>query len=998
MMRRILIVIMLLQACLAAFAQEPDYNKMSPAQLDSLLYGTQRDSLEEVVVVGYGYVRKSDLTGAVSSLRLDEGEASRASSLDQLLQGRAAGVQVLRNGGSPDGGISVRIRGLSSFNSSSEPLYVVDGVLLNTSQGGETLLSRGADNGSSDEAINGLMGLSPSDIQSVEILKDASATAIYGALGANGVVLITTKTGTKERPVVRFTAGVDVNAVSKRIDVLTFDEYVQYLEDTRSTAYLNEIYEDPATRTGLKVTPLDWQEVCLRNAVSQRYNLAIYGKPKSLAYAFSLSYNDNMGVIQGTGVRQYIGRLNLDWTVSPKFKLGSRFNMAHIHSDMTQSTGGGRMSSATSLARSMISYRPYFSDIDLEDQFNYDDGDEDLKASPYRWMDKTHFSNDRKDYRITPTLYAELQLTPWLQFKSTIGLDYRNSGRRKFKSSAINTTSSGSAGALGTYEYFNWNWDNLLMFSKRWRGHSLSGTVGSTLYSRFVGTQTVEGWNIDQFKGGLDCINYAPNRRQSYDEAKSTTLSFFARAIYNYKDRYVLTSTFRADGSSKFFGTNKWGFFPSFAFAWRVSQEPWFQSSWISSLKLRAGWGRVGDQSVADYQTSNQYTISAISAHDPGNTSETSVTVTPANFANPLLRWETTEQVNGGLDLSLWNGRLSIVADGYMKTTFDLLQSKEIPASSGMTSYYVNEGTIRNVGFELAVDAVPVKTARFEWTIGGNFTFNRNTIVSISNSADRKTVWLNTETSQEVVCFEGAQVGNSAYAAQTANIFMEGYEMGLFYGYKIRRIVPEGETGVPVSNGGVPRAPGSIDYYDLNGNGYIDEGDRTIIGNPNPDFLYGFNTSLRYKNVTLSAVFNGSHGNDLFNFNSVVETASNVTKHNIVRAAYYDAWRPDNPEAKYPALERMENSDFKKFTSLYVEDGSYLRLANVSLSWLLPLKKKALRSITLTASVANAFIITNYSGWDPDVNTYGTNVKKMGIDGGTYPSCRTYSFDVKFTF
>lgn len=222
--------------------------------------------------------------------------------------------------------------------------------------------------------------------------------------------------------------------------------------------------------------------------------------------------------------------------------------------------------------------------------------------------------------------------------------------------------------------------------------------------------------------------------------------------------------------------------------------------------------------------------------------------------------------------------------------------------------------------------------------------------------------------------------------------------MGLFYGYKIRRIVPEGETGVPVSNGGVPRAPGSIDYYDLNGNGYIDEGDRTIIGNPNPDFLYGFNTSLRYKNVTLSAVFNGSHGNDLFNFNSVVETASNVTKHNIVRAAYYDAWRPDNPEAKYPALERMENSDFKKFTSLYVEDGSYLRLANVSLSWLLPLKKKALRSITLTASVANAFIITNYSGWDPDVNTYGTNVKKMGIDGGTYPSCRTYSFDVKFTF
>ncbi len=988
MKRRILLFFVLSFSCLCAFGQIPD----------SLIYGERLDTLDEVVVVGYGMVRKSDLTGAVTSIRLNEEDAARASSLDQLIQGRAAGVQVVRSGGGPDGGMTMRIRGMSSFNGSSEPLYVVDGIILNTSQGGETLLSRGADNGSSDETFNGLLGLNPSDIQSVEILKDASATAIYGALGANGVVLITTKMGRRERPTIRFTAGVDVSMPSKRIDVLSFDEYVQYLRDTGSNDWLKEIYEDPASGTGLKVRPVDWQQECMRTAVSQRYNFTIYGKPKDLNYAFSLAFNNQQGVIRQTGVKQYIARLNLEWTVIPRLKIGSRFNLAHIHSDMTQATGGGRMSSATSLTRSMISYRPYFADYDAEDLYNYDDGDEDLKSSPYRWMDKNHFSNDRKDYRITPTLYAEATITPWLTFKSTAGLDYRNSERRKFKSSAINTTSSGSAGALGSYEYFNWNWDNLLMFNKRWKGHSLSGTAGITFFSKFIGTQTVEGWNIDQFKGGLDCINYAPNRRESYTEVQSRTLSFLARAIYSYKDRYVLTSTFRADGSSKFLGKNKWGFFPSFAAAWRVSQEPWFSSSWISSMKLRAGWGRVGDQSIAEYQTGNTFTISAISAHDPGNMSETSVTVTPANLANPDLRWETTEQINGGLDLSLWNGRVSIAADGYRKTTFDLLQAKEIPASTGMTSYYVNEGTIRNSGFEFTLEAVPIKTANFEWTLGGNLSINRNKIVSISETADRKSVWVSPTEQKEVVCFEGAQVGNSAYCAQTANIFMQGYEMGLFYGYKIKRIVPEGETGTPVSNGGTPRAPGSIDFYDLNGNGYIDEGDRTIIGNPNPKLIYGFNTSFRYKTLTLSVTFSGSYGNDLFNFNSAVETASNVVKHNIVRSAYYDAWRPDNPGARYPAMDKMENSDFKKFTSLYIEDGSYLRISDISLSYLIQLKKKALRSITLTASAANPFVFTKYTGWDPDVNTYGTNVKKMGIDGGSYPSCRTFSFDVRFSF
>ncbi|MBO4596234.1 MAG: SusC/RagA family TonB-linked outer membrane protein [Bacteroidales bacterium] len=1001
-MKRYLSTVLLLTVAAAVYAQQPaqptpppqpDYSVVP----DSLLFDKPAEQLDEIVVIGYGSMHKSDLTGSVASVRVDEGQADRSTSIDQLIQGRAAGVQAIHNGGSPDGGVTIRIRGTASFNGSSEPLYVVDGVLLNTSGGSETLLSRGADNGGSDEATNGLLGLNPSDIKSIEILKDASATAIYGAQGANGVVLITTKTGSGKRPNIRFASGVDISTPYKHIDVLSFDEYVEYLEYMGANSFLRQIYEDPATHTGLKVKPVDWQDEVLRTAVSQRYIFSISGKPKSLAYAFSLTYNNKQGIIEHTGVQQYIVRLNLDKRLSPGLKIGTKFNAAHVLSDMTQSTGGGRMTSATSLVRSMLSYRPYFSAT--EEDHNLEDDDEELKSSPYRWLDKNHFRSDRKDYRITPNIYALADINSWLQFKSSLGADYRNSERRKFKSSGINTTSIGSNGAIGTYEYFNWNWDNLLMLNRKWRGRTLSGTLGSTAYSGSTTAQTIEGWNIDQFKGGIESVNTAPNRRLSYTEVKNTTLSFFARGVYNYKNRYVLTATYRMDGSSKFRGSNKWASFPSFAFAWRIAEEPWFHSSFVSSAKLRAGWGRVGNQSIAEYQTANTYVTSTISAHNPGNPSETSVTVTPSNFSNPKLKWETSEQYNAGLDLGLWHGRFTVTADAYIKNTFDLLQTKEVPASSGVTSYYVNEGTIQNRGLEFTLDAVPLKTAHFEWSVGGNISFNRNKIIRISETADRKSVWITTEKSREVVCFEGTQVGNSAYSAQTANIFMEGYPMGLFYGYKIKRIVPEGEVGTPVSNGGTPRGPGSLDFYDLNGNGYIDEGDRTIIGNPNPDFIFGFNTSLRYRGLTLSLAFSGSWGNDIFNFNSAMETASSITKHNIVRGAFYDAWRPDNQDAKYPDPKMMENSDFKKFTSLYIEDGSYLRLSNASLSWAVPLKKRnIIRGLTLSASVNNAWVLTKYSGWDPEVNTYGTNVRKMGIDGGSYPSSRTWSFDVKFSF
>jgi len=960
--------------------------------------------LDEVVVVGYGSLRKSDLTGSVTSVKIDEGNAARSTSIDQLLQGHAAGVQVLSQGGSPDAGVSIRIRGLSSFNGSTEPLYVIDGVIMDTSQGGESLLSAGLDNSGGGEETNGLMGINPQDIASMEILKDASATAIYGALGANGVVLITTKAATKDRPSVSFSGGVDVMKNYAKAPILDFEEFCDYLfakkelgTGSSPDTYLNRIYADPNDRSTLKVTPLDWQDYTLRTAIGQRYHFTISGRPKSIAYTFSLGYIDKQGIVKKTGAKQYTARLNLDKTVNKKLKFGTKTSFAYIDSDQTQGTGGTRFTNATSLIRSMRSYRPYTTEnLDAEDD---DEPEEDLRSGPNRWLNKNHFINTRQEYRITPSVYLDYKIIPSLSFRSQLGGDYRNREQQKYKSSYINTTTEGTNGAAGTYENFSWNWSNQFTYLKKLDNHNINFVVGSEAKKGLSTSQVIQGWNIDQYMGRMAALNAAPNTSVGYGESCSQTLSFFGRLNYTFKERYSLTATYRADGSSKFKGSNKWAYFPSIGFAWRVTQEPWFNIKDVSMAKVRLGWGQVGNQSVSNYQTMSNFGSTSIPSHDTGNAALVIKGLYPSNLSNPDLKWETTEQVNVGLDLGLWKGRFTLAVDAYDKITYDLLQSKEIPTSSGFSTISVNEGTIRNRGLEFTLEATPVKTRDFEWGLTGNLSFNRNKIIKISETAGTKSIWVSTDKCEELVYFEGSSIGGSNYVAQTANIFMEGYPMGLFYGYKVRKVLGVGELGVPLTNGGDPGVAGQFDYYDLNQNGYIDEEDRTIIGDPNPDFTYGFGTTLDYKRFSLQVNFIGSQGNDIFNSNLATETDTYSSSRNIIRDAYYKAWTPENQDTRYPALGMIRTNDFKKFSDFYVEDGSYLRLSNVSLSYALPLKNsKIVKNINFSASLGNLWVWTKYSGWDPDVNSFGTNIKKMGVDQSSYPSCRTASFDLKFTF
>ena len=960
--------------------------------------------LEEVVVVGYGAMRRSDLTGSVASVKINDEDAGKASSLDELLKGKAAGVQVLSSSASPDASVSVRVRGITSLNGSNEPLYVVDGVIMSV-PASATMFTAGTGAAGSDEEVNTMMGINPQDIASMEILKDASATAIYGSAGANGVVLITTKTANRDRPTIKFNAGVDVSTAYKQIDMLDLDGYVSFLEamgGSGATKTLKRIYDgyvSPEERGTLKMQPVNWQDYMLREAIGQRYYLSVSGRPKTLSYNFSMGYQKKDGIVKQTGAEQYTIRLNVTKDVTKKFKVGTKLNLAHVSSRMTQGMSTTRLDAVSSMMRSMLVSRPYMGlngDVDDDEDDDYDE----FRSTPARWLGD--FNSLRKEYRVTPHIFAEWKITKWLDFKSAFGGDYRLQERTKWKGWSINNGTDGSVSSILSSNTYRWNWDNTINFNKKIRRHRINATLGMTTSLSQNSVDVIEGWNIPEYKAQHHNINAAPNTRMSYTESAVSENSFFARAMYNYADRYLVTATCRVDGSSKFVEANRYSVFPSFAFAWRLSEEPWFNADWVSMAKLRLGWGQVGNSGVSAYQIYSTYATKYYPDHAEGNDAEYVVGLIPDNVANPGLKWETTRQWNAGLDLGLWDGRLALTLDLYDKNTYDLLQKKTVTTSSGFTSVWVNDGAIRNRGIELSVEATPISRGDFEWNVSGNISFNRNTITSLGSSGDGGEIYLSPGNKQNCAYYYGAKIGSSNFLNSVVNIFIQGQPIGLFYGYMTDGLVQEGETGIPITSGGKALEPGSIKYRDLNENGYLDEGDKTIIGDPNPDFTYGFSTSLSWKGLSFSAAFEGSYGNQITNANLIQETktvSSTSSYSNIRREAYLNAWTPENPNTTYPRLDGMGTEELKFMTDRWVEDASFLRISNVSLSYMLPIpKNKVVRNISLGISGRNLYVFTKYSGWDPEVNSYGNSMERIGLDMGSYPNARTYSVDLKFTF
>lgn len=975
----------------------------------------ESEELEDAVVVGYGSMRRSDLTGSVTSVRIDDREAGQSASLSHLLQGRAAGVQVTNNNASPDAGVSIQIRGASSFNSGSEPLYVVDGIIMNTS--GESAIMNGdhlgGENGGQDEATNGLMGINPLDIASVEILKDASATAIYGSQGANGVILITTKTANRERPTITASVGVDVSTPYKKQSMMNFNEYVTYLNAIMDSPIVQEYRPDllNTARGRLNVLrgdyfwnlyePIDWQDYMMRNAISQRYYVSVAGKPKESNYMFSLGFNDTQGIIKSTGFKNLTVRLNMEHNLSKKLLIGMRSGVSYLDSQLTQGASIGTLSAATSLMRSMLTTAPYSMILDYDDDGDVIDwgDDENQQYGPNRWMQG--FVNNRVEYRINPSFYIQYKIIPGLSFKTTLGGDYRVTEQSKFKSRLLTAEPTGSTAAIAHTDRLSWNWDSFVNIYKRLaKKHVINATVGASLYRAKTLVQTTEGSNIEQWKAKERSLNAAAYGWFTYSEASDSRMSFFARSIYNYAERYILTATIRADGSSRFAGKNKWGYFPSAAFAWRINQEPWFKIPAISMAKLRIGWGQVGNQNLSSYSTIYNYGTAYYPDH--GNAAAQKVLITTtSNLPNADLKWETTEQTNIGFDLGMFDGRVTLSADAYYKLTKDLLQQKTLAASAGVDKPWVNMGSILNKGLEMTLESVPVKVGDFEWSLSGNISFNQNRIVSINpDQIENDWIYLSPDDRQFVSYFAGDQIGTGNVMRTFLNIFVEGQPMSLFYGVPTDGLVQEGEMGVPFSESSTAyRGPGSINYIDVNKDGYITELDRIIIGDPNPKFTYGFNTSLRYRSLVLSANFIGSYGNDLYNVNKMMDTNTTQTYSNVTRETFTEQWTTENTDTWYPCLGGLNGDDVKWASDRYVEDGSYLRLSDVSLSYDIPIKKKKsfIRGINLTLTGSNLWIWTKYSGWDPDVNSYG-GIRRKGADMGSYPGARSFKFDLKFTF
>lgn len=970
--------------------------------------------LEEVVVVGYGSMRRSDLTGSVASVKIDEEEAAKTTSIDQLLIGHAAGVDVISSSEGPDSGVSIRIRGITSINGSSEPLYVMDGIIL-------TDASPSSLKTDEDEEVNGLLGLNPQDIASIEILKDASATAIYGAAGANGVVLITTKQANREKPTVQFNLGYDISEPYRKIDVLDYKGYTRYLEDrtaageSNGLGILHRMYKNYDTQGAAELNSniriRNWQEDYLRNAPRQRYYLSVSGKPNTMSYSLSLGYNKSEGIVSNTDSEQFTARINIEKKFFKNLRVGTKTNLAYITSHKMQGAGSGDNSVSSSFIKSLVSYRPFISLKQDEDE-EYEAEDEMSQSSPSKWINDSY--QIRNEYRITPSIYASYAIAPWVDVRTSFGADYRMRGMDKFK--GITVSKSPASGGVTYGQTYSWNWDTTVNLKKKFKKHNLSGTIGFTMNRYHSNNFTTTSKEISQYAMGVGNIDSSVGAITSYSETQTAKMSAFLRAIYNYNERYVVTATFRADGSSLFPKKNKFAFFPSVAAAWRINQERWFNSRVISTFKLRLGWGQVGNCSMSPYQYMSTFGRSSQGYHF--NDADYITAIAPNVFANDNLKWETTSQVNVGLDYAMWKGRLSLSVDAYYKMTDDLLQKRYVTYNTGFSQIWVNQGRIENKGIELNLEATPVSIRDFEWTLSGNISFNRNTLRDIGFDATKADFYFEPLQRTEQQFYPGGSIGAGGYLGSSPlNIFMLGQPIGLMYGYRTDGIVQEGEFGVPVSKtdyeNGKYALPGSIKYVDMNGNGYIDVDDRTIIGNANPKFIYGFSTTFSWNGLRLSADFQGSYGGNLYNANRMQWTDSHreTTPINILSEAFNNRWTLENPSGRYVAIsdayryygnifnEVFSSTEHSYVSDRDVEDASYLRLASLSLSYTFNLPKKSpLRRISLGVSGRNLFIWTAYSGFSPIVSSYKISSQRIGIDSGGYPSARTYCFDLKFTF
>lgn len=918
------------------------------------------NKLDEVVIVGYGTQKRKELTGAISSVPKSALEHV-TTSFDGMLGGTVAGVNVTQSSGQPGSASSIRIRGGNSVYASNEPLYVIDGFIFyqdgNTTKTGL---------GNIESSINPLASVNPSDIESVEVLKDVSATAIYGSRGANGVIIVTTKKGKRDKTTVNYTHSIGWNTAARRLDLINATQWAQLQKD-----YFN----NKGNYTDEEIAQLgkgyDWQNKVLRTALSQNHELSISGGDDKTRFLLSGNYIDQDGIVINSGFKRYNARVNIDRDLYRHFTIGMNATFGkNVQNSLTTTEPVNYNSSPFSSGiTNSLTYALFMPPVvpiyNNDGSYNYTNPYEymhfalgSISANPVSDLNNSVAENINNS--LLANFYARYTLTEGLEAKISAGIDQSSITQNFFAPSytAIGLAEAG-IGGIGNKRYETWQTEYTLGYTKRFNAahfiNLLGGYTSQNTQVNYVTSIATHFTNETLKQNNLadGSVTYPPVSGSS----KSALNSVIARVNYILLEKYNLTATFRADNSTRFAKKHRWGYFPSIGLSWNVNEENFLSNqSILNVLKFRLTAGTVGNQEIGDYEYSQIYSARQYNG---------SAAYIKDNIGNRNLKWETTTQYNVGIDAGFFNDRLTLVADIYYKKTYDLLLNAPVPPWEGVTQQLENIGNVTNRGIELSINASLVKTKTLDWRISANFARNINKITDMGNT-------------------KALLFGNNL-----EQILQTGESLGSFYGLVFDGIVQTGEdlSSLPVVNGEAP-APGDIKFVDVSGpdgapDGKIDLNDRVVLGSIQPDFTYGLSTTLAYHNFDLFVSFQGSQGNEVFN--SLRRNLEHAGDSYNVSSALLDVWTTSNPSKVVPRITGVR--PFAFIDSRYVEDASYFRLKNITLGY--NIKIKTLLNIRLFVSSQNLFTISKYKGYDPEVSS--------GIDLGAYPTARTFSAGVGLT-
>ncbi|MCF8229449.1 MAG: TonB-dependent receptor [Bacteroidales bacterium] len=918
---------------------------------------SQQVGLDEVVVIGYGTVKKRDLTGSVSSVSSDELQEIPSNSFDQEIQGRISGVNVTQLSAQPGGATSIKIRGGNSIMAGTEPLYVVDGVIMEGDKNFSFI-------GSPSE--NGLSSINPNDIESIDVLKDASATAIYGARGANGVVIITTKRGKAGEDKISFEAYTGIQSKAKSIDVMNAEQFARLYDEAGLNANPNYTPKYPNPDSLGKGT--DWQSEIYRDAPISSYQLSFSGGNEKGNYLLGAGYFSQDGIIHGSDFKRYSFRANLDRNLSKRIKIGSSIMYTHTQANtVPTSTPGGFFPGVVNTA---LIFSPILPVYDEDGEYTLTDPNADA------WLDNpVAVTRDveavSKTNRLIGNFFLEYNLLSGLDFKSSFGLDHYSNVQDMYTPRYIYSGSwnDGQARFI-TSEVSTYLFENTMTYDKKFgRNHKLNVLGGITFQKDNSRTfvDIVTGFPNDIL--GYYGIENATNLPTIYSTfSESATASYLGRINYNLKEKYLLTLTGRVDGSSRFGKNKRYGFFPAAAIAWRASEEDFIRKlNVFSNLKFRLSYGASGNDRIPlyGYISTLAPTLYYFNNSFPG-----------AGFApdvpgNDNLGWETTRQFDLGLDIGFFRGRISITTDYYIKTTEDMLYNFSLPWTSGYDSFIKNIGSMRNKGFEFALNTTNF-VGEFRWNTSFNFSTNKNEILDLKG----RDLYINNDTYK-------LKIGDWS-------VIREGEEMGSFYGLVSDGIWQMDEVEEAAMYGA---EPGDFKYVDLNNDGIINDQDKKIIGHALPDFTWGLSNDFSFKNFSLNIFIQGVHGNQILNSNRFeLESGNGLSNASV---DMLNRWTPENPSNEYPRANR--DADYLHMSDRYLEDGSYIRLKTITLGYTLP--DKALNFLKIQRArvyftATNLLTITDYTGFDPEVGHFGKDNTRMGYDYGAYPAVKTYTFGI----